>query len=111
MIDEVVRSVERLHRLRGDGLPSEEEAAPRLPKTPRDQEALPSGQSVLKEKTKTIGIGGGTVAAVFRKAGLNAAVWAKQDELAHEPNEYSVIDNMVDDAKVYVDFFLHEERE
>ena len=51
------------------------------------------------------------MAAVFRKAGLNAAVWAKQDELAHEPNEYSVIDNMVDDAKVYVDFFLHEERE
>ena len=113
VIDEVVRSVERDFTVSVEmDYPQREEAAPPTPEdAPVIKRLSRAVRSVLKEKTKTIGIGGGTVAAVFRKAGLNAAVWAKQDELAHEPNEYSVIDNMVDDAKVYVDFFLHEERE
>ena len=55
-----------------------------------------------------MGIGGGTVAAFFRREGFNAAVWAKMDETAHQPNEYCIIDNMVDDAKVYAHIFLQE---
>jgi succinyl-diaminopimelate desuccinylase len=47
------------------------------------------------------GIGGGTVAALFRRAGYDAAVWSKLNGTAHQPNEYCVIDNMVNNAKVY----------
>ncbi|MEM2118682.1 MAG: M20/M25/M40 family metallo-hydrolase, partial [Candidatus Bathyarchaeia archaeon] len=47
------------------------------------------------------GIGGGTCAAFFRKIGIPAAVWCTHDEMAHQPNEYAKIENMVNDAKVF----------
>ncbi len=47
------------------------------------------------------GIGGGTVAAVFRDLGLPAAVYARLDESAHQPNEYCLLDNLIGDAKVF----------
>ncbi len=47
------------------------------------------------------GIGGGTCAAFFRKAGIPAVVWSTVDEVAHQPDEYSRIGNMVEDAKVF----------
>jgi succinyl-diaminopimelate desuccinylase len=47
------------------------------------------------------GIGGGTCAAFFRKAGIPAVVWSTVDEVAHQPNEYSKVKNMVSDAKVF----------
>lgn len=46
------------------------------------------------------GIGGGTVAALFRRVGIPTAVWSTIDETAHMPNEYCKIDNLVNDAKV-----------
>ena len=52
-----------------------------------------------------MGIGGGTVAALFRHAGIPAACWARLDEIAHQPNEYCIIDNMVGDAKVFGHIF------
>ena len=48
------------------------------------------------------GIGGGTVAAIFRRLKLPAVVYSKLDEIAHQPNEYCHIDNMIGDAKVFV---------
>lgn len=45
------------------------------------------------------GIGGGTFAAHFRKLGIPAVVWATLDEMAHQPNEYAKISNIVEDAK------------
>ncbi|MBS7632739.1 M20 family metallo-hydrolase [Candidatus Bathyarchaeota archaeon] len=50
---------------------------------------------------KVGGIGGGTCAAFFRKIGIPAVVWCTIDETAHQPNEYTKIKNMVDDAKTY----------
>ena len=47
------------------------------------------------------GIGGGSCAAFFRKAGIPAALWSTVDEVAHQPNEYCKIENMVADAKVF----------
>jgi succinyl-diaminopimelate desuccinylase len=49
---------------------------------------------------KIIGIGGGTVAAAFRRIGIPAAVWSTIDDTAHEPNEYAKVDNIIEDAKV-----------
>ncbi len=83
------------------------------PATPSDSEVVKKLSKAIIEaigvETKAIGIGGGTVAAEFRRKNLNAAVWATQDELAHEPNEYIVIDNMIKDAKVYVTLFTTED--
>ena len=47
------------------------------------------------------GIGGGSCAAFFRKAGIPAVLWSTVDEVAHQPNEYAKIVNMVADAKVF----------
>jgi len=50
---------------------------------------------------KAGGIGGGTCAAFFRAIGAPAVVWCTIDEMAHQPDEYAKIDNMVNDAKVF----------
>jgi len=51
-------------------------------------------------KTKTIGIGGGTMAASLRNIGIDCAVWTKTDETMHQPNEYVLLKNIIGDAKV-----------
>ncbi len=56
-------------------------------------------QAVYQEESRPIGIGGGTVAAYFRREGFEAACWSKIDDTAHQPNEYCLIDNMVGDAR------------
>jgi succinyl-diaminopimelate desuccinylase len=63
---------------------------------------------VYGKEGKAMGIGGGTVAALFRRAGFEAACWSRIDETAHQPNEYCIIDNMVGDAKVFAHIFLQE---
>jgi len=50
---------------------------------------------------KVGGIGGGTCAAFFRRIDVPAVVWSTIDETAHQPNEYSKIENLVNDAKVF----------
>ena len=57
-------------------------------------------EEVYGVKTKPIGIGGGTVAAFLRNAGIDSAVWCRMDTSAHQPNEYALLDNILGDAKV-----------
>jgi succinyl-diaminopimelate desuccinylase len=63
-------------------------------------------QAVRGVSPKPMGIGGGTVAALFRRHGIPAAVWSTMDDVAHQPNEYCLIDNMVQDAKVFAHVFI-----
>ncbi len=56
---------------------------------------------VLGRKAEPMGIGGGTVAALFRKAGLPAAVWMTAQDTAHQANEYCLISDVLQDAKVF----------
>lgn len=63
-------------------------------------------RTIRKVEPKAIGIGGGTVAAIFRKNGIPAAVWSTMDDLAHQPNEYCVIDNLIEDTKVFAHVFI-----
>jgi succinyl-diaminopimelate desuccinylase len=62
-------------------------------------------QQAIKTARKTDaqvgGIGGGSCAAFFRRVGIPAVLWSTVDEVAHQPNEYAKIDNMVADAKVF----------
>jgi len=57
-------------------------------------------EEVYRVKTRPIGIGGGTVAAFLRNAGIDSAVWARLDDAAHQPNEYALLANILGDAKV-----------
>ena len=84
-------------------------AAPPTPvQAPVVQALKKAVKAVYKKEARPMGIGGGTVAAVFRRAGFPAACWSKLDETAHQPDEYCIIDNMVGDAKVYGHIFLQD---
>lgn len=80
----------------------EEQAAPA---TAVDAPVVKALEKAVKEvyqiEARPMGIGGGTVAAIFRRAGFNAAVWSTLDDLAHQPNEYCIIEHMMNDAKVF----------
>lgn len=79
------------------------------PPTPVDADVVKRLAAAITEvygvKPLPQGVGGGTVAALLREKGFEAAVWGTIDELAHQPNEYCVIDNMVGDAKVFAHLF------
>lgn len=47
------------------------------------------------------GVGGGTCAAHFRAEGIPAVVWAQEADTAHMPNEFAVIEHMVNEALVF----------
>ena len=85
----------------------------------REDPAAPTAKNsevvaLLSEKIKELrgiepkfaGIGGGTVAKYFRDIGMPAAVWSTCDDIAHVPNEYCKISDMVNDAKVLASLFL-----
>ncbi len=80
------------------------------PATPVDSPVVTKLKKAIKQvyniEAVPMGIGGGTVAAVFRRAGFPAAVWSTIDDVCHQPNEYAVIDHMVDDTKVFAHICL-----
>jgi len=64
-------------------------------------------KEVLNVKPKVYGIGGGTVAAFFRRLNLPTVVYSKLNETAHQPNEYCYISNIISDAKVFIKTLLN----
>jgi succinyl-diaminopimelate desuccinylase len=62
---------------------------------------------VLGVQPSMMGIGGQTCANWFRQEGLDAYVWETLDEMAHQANEYTKIDNLVNDAKVFSALLAH----
>ncbi|SPD74886.1 Peptidase, ArgE/DapE family [uncultured Desulfobacterium sp.] len=66
-------------------------------------------KKVTGKKAKPVGIGGGTVAAFFRKAGLPAAVWCTQSDTAHQPNEFTLISSILTDSKIFACLYMGEE--
>ncbi len=90
----------------------EKQRAAAAPPTPAEAEVVKALQNAVHQvyQVEAIprGIGGGTVAALFRRAGFEAACWSKIDETAHQPNEYCHIQNMVGDATVFAHIFSQE---
>lgn len=76
-------------------------APPTDPNAPIVKALKKAIKQVLGVKPKAYGIGGGTVAAFFRRLNLPAVVYARLDETAHQPNEYCILDNLMGDAKVF----------
>jgi len=57
-------------------------------------------------RARPVGIGGGTVAAPLRRKGFPVAVWETTDQTAHAVDEYSRVENLVGDAKVFAALML-----
>jgi len=91
---------------------SDVQRAPAAPPTPADAPVALALAAAVKAvygvEARPMGIGGGTVAALFRRAGIPAACWSRLDETLHGPNEYCRIDNLVGDAKVFAHVMLQE---
>jgi len=102
-IRKICDEVEKEHRVVIDFETTQrEDAAPATPvDSPVVQKLTKAIKAVYQVEAVPMGIGGGTVAAVFRRAGFWAAVWSKIDDTCHQPNEYCVIENMVNDAMVF----------
>jgi succinyl-diaminopimelate desuccinylase len=80
-----------------------EEAAPATDSNAPIVKLLEEGiREIYKVEPRVQGIGGGTVAAFFRRKGIPAAVWSTLDDLAHQPDEYCKISNLMNDARVFV---------
>ena len=58
-------------------------------------------QEVYGVQARPNGIGGQTVATLFRRKGLYAAVWEKILNTAHAPNESISVDNLIGNTKVF----------
>ncbi len=84
---------------------------PSAPSTPPDAPVVQALARAIREvygrEGKPRGIGGGTVAAFFRRAGLPAAVWMTVSQTAHQPNEYCLLSHLVGDAQVLAHVFLN----
>lgn len=76
-------------------------APPTDPNAPIVLELKKAIKEIRGIKSKAYGIGGGTVAAFFRRLNLASVVYAQLNETAHMPNESCVIDHMMGDAKVF----------
>lgn len=80
------------------------------PSTPPDAEVVVRLKKAIEEilpiEPKPMGIGGGTCAGLFRREGYEAVVWSIMDEMGHMPNEYALIENLINCTKVYAVFYL-----
>jgi len=114
-VDEIIQEVIALNKklARELDLKIDVEAIHRqdcAPPTPTDSPVVTTLAKAINKvtglKVKPMGIGGGTVAAFFREAGLPAAVWSTISPTAHQPNEYCSIKNIITDAKIMATVFL-----
>lgn len=84
------------------------DAAPPTPVDSNIVKTLVKALQELRGITPRIGgIGGGTVAAFFRRINIPAVAWSTVDDTAHMPNEYAKIENVVSDAKVMAYLMLN----
>ncbi len=81
------------------------------PATPADapvvQALVRAIDAVYHRRAEPRGIGGGTVAAFFRRLGLPAAVWMTDEFTAHQPNEYVNLNHLIGDCQVFAHVFLN----
>ena len=77
--------------------------------TPKTADIVQCLKAALEEdgvECRLGGIGGGTCAAILRERHIPAVVWSTLDDLAHQPNEYVNINNLVRDTRVYLSAIL-----
>lgn len=116
-VDDVFRTIrgmadeiERTFDVTIDLTPVQKSDAP--PPTAHDAPVVKALEEAIRDvygvNAQPRGVGGGTVAAVFRRYDYPAAVWSRYCHMAHQPNEYCLVENMVGNAKVYAHLFLQK---
>jgi succinyl-diaminopimelate desuccinylase len=117
-VDEVIASAERLAAdvakeldlsIEVEPVYREDAAEPTSKEAPIVQALSRALKMVTGLDARPMGIGGGTVAAFFRKAGLQAAVWTTMPNTPHQPNEYCLISNIITDTKVMAALFMGDD--
>ena len=100
VIDDISREISEFERTHKTTIKMEfvqKEQAP-LP-TSTDSEVVQKLIAELKKRggePKTVGIGGGTCAAFFRRKGMNAVVWCTtMPDVAHQVDEFVVLDHIL----------------
>lgn len=83
------------------------------PATPADCQAARRLTAALEKtrglEARVIGIGGGTVAAAFRKRGLPAVCWSTLMHTAHQPNEHASVKATLADSQVFAHLLFEEQ--
>ena len=92
--------------IRVDIAHSQEAAIPTSTDAPVVRALSKAIYEVTGKKAVPMGIGGGTVAAFFRRKGLPAAVWHTCQDTAHQPNEYCLISDIIKDAKIFTSLYM-----
>ncbi|NLY40764.1 MAG: M20 family metallo-hydrolase [Desulfovibrionales bacterium] len=83
------------------------QAAPGTPPhAPVAQALAASIQATRQQKPYCVGIGGGTVAACFRRRGISAVCWSTLNNTAHQPDESSSIAHTLADAQTLAHLLL-----
>ena len=85
---------------------NEESSPPTPAEAPIVRELIQTLQKVRNIRARPVGIGGGTVAGPLREKGFACAVWSTTEESAHAADEYSRVDNLVADAKIFAALML-----
>lgn len=105
-IDKNCRSIENEYGVKVEYTTPQKSESPATPvNTPVAQKLAAAIKQVHGIDAKFIGIGGGTVGAELRREGYNAVVWSTLDDMAHQPNEYCKISNLIKDSQTLVELF------
>jgi succinyl-diaminopimelate desuccinylase len=115
-LDDVIAVVEKVKddvaRRTGATIELEISRSDAAPPTKADSDVVrllsASVREVLNVQPTLGGIGGGTFAAFFRRKGIPAVVWQQECGYAHQPDEYTEIDYIVNNAKVFATMMLGE---
>ena len=109
-LDEVIGLVEKISKdieqKTGAKIELAIDRADAAPPTTSDNEVTKLLVSCIREvlniEPVAGGIGGGTFAAFFRRKGIPAVVWSlESDGVAHQPDEFTEIKHIVNNAKVF----------
>jgi succinyl-diaminopimelate desuccinylase len=108
-VDRIKGEVENIYQVKiAYTLPQVMESKPTSPEAPLVKLLSGAVREVYQVETRPIGIGGGTVGAYLRNAGIDSVVWSRMDDTAHQPNEYTVLENILGDAKVMALVMMEE---
>ncbi len=107
----ITREIEKQFKVKIAITPQQNEQAapPTAPDAPVVLAITKAMRELRRTRTQAVGIGGGTVAAFFRRAGIPAAVWSTMEDTAHSPDEFTLVEHLLNDAKVFAHVFMQEE--
>ena len=103
VVDKIIAKYEYAHKVKIEYDFTQRVDAP--PPTPADSPIVQNIVSSIKDSGVDAvygGIGGGTCAAFLRDIGVAAVVWSTLIEMAHQPNERIIIENLVTDCYIFL---------